>query len=156
MARPPYQWTPEVDEEIINRLMSGEAVVDILGVDRDDWLPSERTFYKRLSEDADFSQAYMRAREVQAHREADEIRSIADKATPEDYNVARLKIDARKWRASKMAPKVYGDKVDLTSTDGTMTPKAGIDLSALSAKELEQLERLTNKATDQSGVGEAD
>jgi hypothetical protein len=45
-----------------------------------------------------------------------EIKAIADNATNEDYNVARLKIDSRKWRASKLAPKVYGERqeVDLT------------------------------------------
>jgi len=27
-----------------------------------------------------------------------------------------------RWRASKIAPREYGDKLDLTSTDGSMTP----------------------------------
>jgi hypothetical protein len=30
---------------------------------------------------------------------------------------SKLQIDARKWKASKLAPKKYGDKMDLT-TDG--------------------------------------
>lgn len=114
MGKSAFVWTPEMESEIFDRMMSGDAITDILGIDRDDWLPSERTFYKRLAEDEDFAQNYTRAREVQAHREADEIRSIADSASAEDYNVARLRIDARKWRAAKMAPKKYGDKIDHT------------------------------------------
>jgi hypothetical protein len=30
-------------------------------------------------------------------------------------NRSRLRIDARKWVASKLKPKVYGDKTDITS-----------------------------------------
>jgi hypothetical protein len=105
-----FKWTPEIEAEIFSRLASGETVMQICGPDRDDFLPGERTFYKRLSEDAEFAQEYARAREAQAHHEADEIKGLADAATPENVHVARLQIDARKWRASKMAPKVYGDK----------------------------------------------
>lgn len=102
----------------MDRIMSGEAVIGILGPGKDDFLPTERTFYRRVQDDTDFCQRYMRAREAQAHREADEIRLIADTATPETVNVARLQIDARKWRAGKLAPKVYGDKLDVDHKGG--------------------------------------
>ena len=118
MGAQPFNWTPEVEDEIFNRMISGEGIVQICAPDRDDFLPSERTFYKRLTEDDAFAQRYARAREAQAHREAEEIRQIADTATSEDVNVARLRIDARKWRAGKLAPKVYGDKVDLSGNVG--------------------------------------
>jgi len=48
------------------------------------------------------------------------------------------------------------DKKDHTSSDGTMTPAPAADLSILSDEELAQLERLTDKARDQTGVGEED
>lgn len=118
MARPAFKWTPEVEAEILNRIMSGDALCFICGDDRDDFLPSETTAYKYLAQNAEFAERYARAREVQAHREADEIREIADAATVEDYNVARLRIDARKWRASKLAPKKYGDKLDVDANVG--------------------------------------
>lgn len=111
MGAPPFKWTEEIENEIFGRIMSGEALSHILGADRDDFLPSERLFYYRLADDPDFVRKYTRAREVQAHRETDQIRDIADSATVEDVNVARLRIDARKWRASKLAPKHYGDRV---------------------------------------------
>lgn len=112
-GKPAFKWTDDISTEILTRIASGETVMEICGPHRDSFLPSETTFYKRLAEDAEYAAEYARAREAQAHHEADEIRKIADTATPEDYNVARLRIDARKWRASKMAPKVYGDKLDL-------------------------------------------
>lgn len=47
------------------------------------------------------------------------------------------------------------DKQDHQSSDGTMTPRPAIVLSNLSDEELATLERLTDKARDQEGVGEA-
>lgn len=112
-----FKWTPEVEEEIFSRMIKGEGVVSILGPDKDDFLPSEATFYRRLqSGDTAFCEKYARAREAQAHREAEEIRQIADTATPENVHVARLRMDARKWRAGKLAPKVYGDKLEVNGS----------------------------------------
>lgn len=34
----------------------------------------------------------------------------------------KLRVDARKWAVSKMDPKKYGDKLDLGSSDGSMSP----------------------------------
>lgn len=42
---------------------------------------------------------------------------IATKVNHEHIQRSRLRVDARKWALSKMNPKKYGDKVDLT-TDG--------------------------------------
>lgn len=137
-GRPPFTWTEEIEQEIFRRISSGETVMHICGNDRDSFLPSETTFYARLAADKDFAEEYIRAREAQAHHETDEIKLIADEATPENYNVARLKIDARKWRASKMAPKVYGDRLDLTNSDSTLASKTDkqlmAELAALKAK----------------------
>lgn len=113
-----FKWTKDIEDEIFGRMIGGEGVVVICAPDRDAFLPSERTFYKRLTEDAEFAQRYARAREAQAHRETEEIRAIADAATPEDVQVARLRVDARKWRAAKLAPKVYGEKVDVEHSGG--------------------------------------
>jgi hypothetical protein len=51
-----------------------------------------------------------RAREDQADTLADEILDIADDSSL-DPSDRRVKIDARKWIASKLKPKTYGDKV---------------------------------------------
>ena len=45
-------------------------------------------------------------------------------------------------------------KHEHTSPDGSMTPQPAIKLTNLSDEELAQLERLTDKARDQEGVGE--
>lgn len=89
--------------------------------------------YLWLQQNTSFSERYARAREAQAHLLADEIIDIADKSrigtkksvkdTDEGQEVtvvtadmverSRLMIDARKWKASKLAPKVYGDRTQV-------------------------------------------
>ena len=121
----PYKWTPEIEAEIFKRIGNGESLRDICN---DDWLPSRETVRMRLIDDAEFAGQYARAREAQADHEFDEIKDIADMATAENVAVARLQIDARKWRASKLRPKVYGDKVDLSGNVGlTVTLESDAD-----------------------------
>lgn len=76
-----------------------------------DDMPARSTVLKWLNDHGDFADQYARAREAQQDTYAEEIIHIAD--TAKDANIARLQIDARKWHASKLAPKRYGDKVDV-------------------------------------------
>ena len=73
----------------------------------------------------EFSEQYARAREAQADKLAEEALQIADDGRSDTYLDAegnertdneviqrsRLRVDTRKWLASKMAPKKYGDKL---------------------------------------------
>jgi hypothetical protein len=81
--------------------------------------PSRETVCKWLSENRDFADRYARAREVQADAIVDEILDIADDSTL-DPNDRRVKIDARKWIAGKLRPKVYGDRVQ-ADVNGKLT-----------------------------------
>ena len=100
-------------------------------------MPHISTFLRWLADDshADLRDQYARAREAQADYLAEEILSIADEECTmvlaskhnshdddgeghtevvfDSTAVARnrLRVDARKWLASKMAPKRYGDKI---------------------------------------------
>ncbi len=101
-------------------------------------MPGLRTVMRWLfdSEHEDFWQQYARAREAQAEVWADEIVSIADDAagdfdTDKDgkkavdhENIARsrLRCDSRKWIASKLLPKRYGDKMQHTGEGGGPIP----------------------------------
>ncbi len=44
-----------------------------------------------------------------------EIITIADSCT--DPHKTKVQIDARKWYTSKLAPKKYGDKIDLNNSN---------------------------------------
>ena len=86
---------------------------------------SESVFYKLLNDSQKAQERYARAKSDQADRLVDEMLEIADESAgdlivDEDGNErvnnevvqrARLRIDTRKWIASKLKPKAYGDKV---------------------------------------------
>lgn len=58
-----------------------------------------------------FAAKYARAREAQADLMDEKILAIADNCTPETAQADRVKIGAYQWRASKLKPKVYGDRI---------------------------------------------
>ncbi len=99
-----------IQRAICLEIAAGKSLKSIL--DNDPSMPSRETVYEWLHDDAAFSDNYTRAREAQADYFADEISHIAD--TESDPNKARVRIDARKWAAGKLKPKVYGDKLDIT------------------------------------------
>jgi hypothetical protein len=77
-------------------------------------------FHKMCSDDKQLNERYARACEIRAETIFDEIIDISDGSShafddPVKIQRDRLKIDARKWAASKLAPKRYGDKIDVTS-----------------------------------------
>ena len=60
----------------------------------------------------DFAQIYARAREGRAHGLVEEILEIADSDMLMSDD-KRIRIDARKWIASKLLPREYGDKTTI-------------------------------------------
>lgn len=93
-------------------------------------MPSKRCITKWLADPSmsEFREMYYHARRVQAEMLIDEIFEIADNTdgdyiTRHDKNGepyqepnnehiqrSRVRIDARKWYAARMIPKIYGDK----------------------------------------------
>ena len=111
MAGRPTDYNPDTVEAICVRLIEGESLRSIC---RDPAMPAISTVCKWRNVHQEFAEQYARAREDQADTLADEIIAIADEATPEDVNVARLRVDSRKWAASKLKSKSYGDKLEQT------------------------------------------
>lgn len=130
-ARPRGDMDQAIADEICRRLIEGESLRAICA---DEGMPSKSTICLWLAEDEGFRRQYSSARELQAEALADEIMQIAD--TPlkgirttirDDGKVEtveedmlghrRLQVDARKWLASKLAPKKYGDSTLLKHAD---------------------------------------
>lgn len=110
--------------EIIERLYKGEALEPILNSDKIN-LPTAYTFFKWLLDPA-YAQVYAYAREVKAHKIFDECLAISDNLEQNEDTIAqiqrdRLRLDARKFYLAKVLPKVYGDKVDVTSDGQPLT-----------------------------------
>ena len=116
MARP-TKFTEELGDEICSMVMAGMPLVRIC---ESEHMPDARTVYRWFREHELFCQNYARAKEDQADYFVEDILQIADMAKPDDVQVARLRVDTRKWAASKYKPKKYGDKLiqELTGKDG--------------------------------------
>jgi len=108
-------YSEEMVEKICNLIADGHALHQISDIEG---MPKKTAIYSWLEKYPTFAEKYTRAREKQADLFAAQIVTIADNAT--DANLARLQMDARKWAASKMAPKKYGDRTmtEVTGADG--------------------------------------
>lgn len=105
------QWSESLVIDICDHLAAGKSLIQIGKLKG---YPSADSIYRQMHRDADFAAAIARAREAQQDRIVDDCVKMADDATAEDWQVVKLRIWARQWRASKLAPKKYGDKVALT------------------------------------------
>lgn len=93
------------------------------------------TFLDWAETDAERSEQYARAREIQVENMASEIKDLADeplkkmytmgkngsvteRLDPADVQHKKLRVDARKWLLSKVAPKKYGDRLAVEAADG--------------------------------------
>jgi len=126
----------EIAKIIIERVSSGMSLKKAT-VNNDPI--SDTTFDSWCAEDKDLAGQYARAREKRADAIFEEILAIADDGTndtmvivgkdgtpmevenKEWVNRSKLRVDARKWMLSKMQPKTYGDKIDLTTKGEPIT-----------------------------------
>jgi len=115
----PSLYTPELGDKICEGIAHRISLVRICA--NDEAMPEVRTVYRWFREHDEFCQNYARAREAQAEFIADEILEISDSSEFEP-NDKRIRVDARKWLASKYKPKVYGDKI-MTEHSGSITHK---------------------------------
>lgn len=105
---------------------------------------SSKTFYEWLEDDEDKVKQYARATEERAEAILDEMIDIVDNNT-NDVNVledgkevvnndviqrSRLRYDARRWLVSKLNPKKYGDKLDVTQETKQITEIVLTDATA--------------------------
>ncbi|MBS1715342.1 MAG: hypothetical protein JST30_13510 [Armatimonadetes bacterium] len=95
--------------KICDRIAGGESLRSICcgkGV------PDKATFLRRVAADANLRAAYVTSLRTRAEGYAEEIISIADDP---DLSVdeKRVRIDSRKWLASKLQPKTYGERFHL-------------------------------------------
>ena len=141
----PSSFMQDVADDICSLLAQGESLRKIC---ERPGMPSISMVFRWLNERTEFRDQYARAREAQTESMLEDVLMIADSATPEDVQVAKLRVDARKWAMSKLAPKKYGDKVtqEISGIDGTpIQQEVKLDLSGLSVNELEQLEAIFDK-----------
>ncbi len=118
-------YTPEIAEEILERLADGESLASICSRDG---MPSRGAVnHWVLNDHEGFASRYACAREAGLMTLADDILVISDDGRNDTYKDedgkertdqdvvqrSRLRVDSRKWILSKLMPKQYGDRVAL-------------------------------------------
>lgn len=114
----PSLYSQEIAVIICAKIADGHSLRKIC---REEGIPSLTTVFEWLADKPEFAEQYARARDAQADAMADDIQDIADtppaltaegKIDAGDVADKRLRIDTRKWIASKLKPKKYGDKIE--------------------------------------------
>ena len=108
--------TPALAEDICTRIAKGETLTSIV---KRKGMPSYAGVMKWLSETnpdrsaryPEFIERYRVARMHQAQAFFEQTIDISDNKGNKNVARDRLKVDARKWAASKLAPELYGDRV---------------------------------------------
>jgi hypothetical protein len=147
----PSTYTAAKADAICTHIAHGKSLVSWC---KEKGRPNYVTVMRWLDAHEEFRNNYARAREAQADYLAEEIVNISDDGLNDTYtddkgNVltnqdvigrSRLRVDSRKWYASKLAPKKYGDKLavggadDLPPLQGTLNINAaGLSLEQLRA-----------------------
>jgi hypothetical protein len=131
----PSTYSKEIADRICEHIATGGYATDLKRFG----LPHEVTVCDWQNKIPEFAQAYARARERRAEVFADQIIEIAD--TCEDPQKGRLQVEARKWVASKLLPRVYGEnqRVEVQHTISETAARVLADL-AQRQKERKRLE----------------
>jgi hypothetical protein len=120
-------FTQELADEICARIADGESLKAIC---EEQGMPHRATVFRWLAAHETFRDMYAHARLSQADALFDEILGIADTpmigektketsdgktetTTGDMIEHRRLQVDTRKWMAARLAPKKYGDKLEL-------------------------------------------
>lgn len=128
----PTKYTKALADKILHLVSEGYSINKISAMDG---MPHRSTIHQWIFDKPEFSDKYVKAKDIGLRVWADEIIDIADDSggdvqirvndkgqeyevtDNERINRARLRCDSRRWLLSKLVPKKYGDKVDVT-TDG--------------------------------------
>lgn len=151
----PSTYTAELAAQVCTHIADGKSLRVIAAMEG---MPAQSTIMAWLDGSRpEFSEQYARAREAQADKLAEEALQIADDGRSDTYvdgdgNVktdteviqrSKLRVDTRKWLASKMAPKKYGDKLGIGGADG-LDPVQSVTRELTDAERAVRLSRAIN------------
>lgn len=108
----------------------------------------QSTFNRWVDADTKLAEDYAHAREDLIERMANEVLELADSEVPETGDGKRdwqaiqqrkLQVDSRKWLLSKLAPKKYGDRLELAGDKENPLQVQTIDATKLPTDVLAQI-----------------
>lgn len=109
-AKRPSKVTPDVKDRIDREVALGKSLRSVC---KQKDMPSISRVMAVLQEDEAWQERYARARRRGIESHIDGLVDLADEATEDNAHAVRLRVDTRKWIASKLLPKIYGDKLEI-------------------------------------------
>ena len=153
--KPKVKYSKALAKKICRQIAKGKTLHQVCSTDE---MPAVCTVMDWCVDKDEFAELYSRARIAQAHILVDEIISISDdssedemeteegrkKVNHENIQRDRLRVDSRKWYASKVLPKIYGDKLakELSGPNGgpIETTNKSVEISkSMDAKEASRI-----------------
>jgi hypothetical protein len=110
----PSSFCEKTADFICEGLMDGKSMRQICD---EPGMPNRSTVLRWMEERPDFASKCARARELQADLMDDLVLEEAKTCTNDNAQAARVRIAAYQWRAAKLAPKRYGDKIAVGGAD---------------------------------------
>ncbi len=125
----PSDYTVELGDKICSLLSEGNSLRSVCLTED---MPDKGTVFRWIREREEFRNQYARAKEESADAMNEDLLDLGDEAIRLAQGVnpkasgavvqgVKLKADNLKWVMSKMKPKKYGDKIDMT-TNGKDLP----------------------------------
>ncbi len=153
----PTTYNRRIGEQLCLRLEAGESLRSICA---DEGMPSTSVFYQWYKRNPEFAERYADARALQAILMDDDLQTIADDSR-EDYKTvirdgqevevvdhehiqrSKLRVDTMKFRMTKMAPRLFGEKLEVSGQ---------LEVTGLDAQ-LEAAQRRLEEARKYGGGG---
>lgn len=156
----PCEYTQDKADYICQELVEGRSLRSIC---KEESMPCIATVFSWFRQKPEFLKQYEKAKEEQADSLAEEMLDIADDGTNdwmekrnaegevvgwtingEHVQRSRLRLDARKWIASKLKPKKYGERLSVGGDENAPPVKVQCDLTQriLGMLPTEQLESI--------------
>lgn len=120
--------------EVLEAIANGNSLTTALT--RINPSPSYAWAKMQLRNNHELKVAYQQAVEDRADRLAEELIELADTPMPDGLDgpgrsawvqQMRLRVDVRKWAASKLKPKIYGERLDLSVTHEPISINAALE-----------------------------
>ncbi len=140
---PSFPWTDELEDEISDYISTHPLSLEQCCAANPKW-PKMNAIYERVNKSRRFGEKYLVAKHNQVHTYIDETQKIALEARENIELVpwANMVINLRKWQASRLMPKVYGDKSEqVIVTNDAVLSKENQQLKEMVAKLQAERER---------------
>jgi len=150
----------EIQEKLLAEIQTGRSLRQVC---KEEGMPHLATVLRWVALDADFAIKYARARMAQADTLFDRMEEVEEQvsAGTMDSHAARVVLDSMRWRASKLAPKVYGDRLDVSVSDNRISITGAlqaaqsrlIDVVDITPLALPNASSASTSASDNEGEG---